>query len=703
MMRKAAVLIFWVLLACGPRTGHTAGDVTDARVTAQALTGQDWLVNGRYEEQHFSPLGQITARNVKGLGLAWYLDIASPMGLAAEPIEVDGVIYVSAPFDRVYAVSAMTGKALWRFDPHTSVDRYRNSWAARTNRGVAVWDGRVYVGTGDCRLLALNAVTGAQVWQTQVCDPTETGITGSPRVGGGRVYIGYNGGDTGVRGSVLAVDATTGKHVWRFWTVPDNRSGRDPAEPALAMAAKTWKGQRWWTTGGASVWTAITYDSRTNQVIFGTTAADPDELYGDRMDLKDAGRKLFSGCIVAVNAATGKLDWYYQTSPHTENMQIVMASLDVGGEERYVAMTVPKSGTFYVLDARTGKLISARSLDPRMIRVPAEYGGGTTSAAFHNWWPMSYSPITGLVYIPAADARIHAVPGETGMEGKLYAWNPARQSERWSVAEALPVNSGVLSTAGGLVFAGQGTGELDAYAADTGEKLWSVDTGSAIDAVPISYEVNGGQYVLVPVGYGSASRLFDKGSNMGTPASKRGPARLLAFSLNGHLPYPVPRLAVPAVPRPPAATFGRAEIRAGERLYQRFVCWDCHGPEADGDGAWTLHGAIPDLRYMPASVHRQFFAIVLGGMDRANGMPCFGCGAGFPFVRTKLTARQAAAIQDYIIDQSWKLYRAQQQAAREEPERWVSPSLCPERRRGVGAPASARGACPRARRRYPPP
>lgn len=648
-----------VALAAAEPASRIAGNVTDRRVAAQASSGRDWLVNGRYEEQHFSPLKQITAGNVKRLGLAWYLDIHTPMGLAAEPIEVDGVIYVSAPFDRVYAVSASTGKVLWTFKPHVRLDHYRNSWAARTNRGVAVWKGRVYLGTGDCRLIALAAATGKPQWQTQVCNPNQTGITGSPRVGGGRVYIGYNGGDTGVRGSILAVDAATGRHLWRFWTVPDTPSGLDPREPALTLAAKTWTGKRWWTTGGASVWTAITYDAPTDQVIFSTTASDPDMLYGDRMDLTVGGRKLFSGCVIAVNAATGRLNWYYQTSPHTENMQIVMAHLDIGGRERYVAMTVPKNGTFYVLDARTGKLISARPLDPRMVPVPAAWGGGTRPAAFHNWWPMSYSPLTGLVYIPGADARVHRAAGETARMGKLYAWNPIRQQARWSVEEPLPDNSGVLSTAGNLVFEGQGTGEFDAYSADTGRKLWSIDTGSAIDAVPITYEVDGVQYVLVPVGYGSASRLFDKGSNMGTPASKRGPARLLAFRLNGSHRFPFPHVVIPAVPRPPAEKFARAEVTAGRRLYRRFVCWDCHGPEADGDGAWTVHGAIPDLRYMPAGVRRQFFAIVLAGTKRKDGMPCFGCGAGFPFVHTRLTARQATAIRDYLVDQTWKAYRAQ--------------------------------------------
>lgn len=638
---------------------HPAGNVSDRRVEAQAASGRDWLVNGRYDEQHFSPLRQINARNVQRLGLAWYLNVPSVMGLAAEPIEVDGLIYLSAPFDRVYAVNAVTGKVVWTFQPRVRLDHYRNSWAARTNRGVAVWKGRVYVGTGDCRLIALNAATGAQQWQTQVCDPRETGITGSPRVGGGRVYIGYNGGDTGVRGSLLAVDAATGRHLWRFWTVPDTPSGIDPKEPALAMAARTWTGKRWWTTGGASVWTAITYDARTNQVIFSTTAADPDMLYGDRMNLQVGGRKLFSGCVIAVNAATGSLNWYYQTSPHTENMQIVMAHLQIGGRERYVAMTVPKNGTFYVLDAHTGRLISAKPLDPRMVPVPAAWGGGMRAAAFHNWWPMSYSPITGLVYIPAADARVHRAPGQTARRGELYAWNPVRQAAQWTVDEPLPVNSGVLATAGNLVFAGQGTGWFDAYAADTGHKLWSINTGSANDAVPITYEVHGVQYVLEPVGYGSASRLFDRGSNMGTPLSQRGPARLLAFRLNGAERFPVTHVAIPVVPRPPAESFSRSEIRAGRRLYRRFVCWDCHGPDADGDGAWTLHGAIPDLRYMPPDVRARFFAIVLAGTRRKYGMPCFGCGAGFPFVDTKLTARDAVAIRDYLIERSWQAYRAQ--------------------------------------------
>lgn len=681
MTTAIAAGCLFVLMALPPVKAWTASrhsatrvaNVTDARVSAEASTGRDWLVNGRFEEQHFSPLKQINERNVQRLGLAWYDNIPSVMGLAAEPIEVDGVIYISAPFDVVYAVNAVNGKILWTFKPHVRIDHYRNSWNARTNRGVAVWKGRVYVGTGDCRLIALDARTGEKLWQTQVCNRNLTGITGSPRVSDGRVYIGYNGSDFGVRGSVLAVDAVTGRHLWRFWTVPNTPSGFDPKEPALAMAAKTWTGKRWWTIGAGTVWSAITPDPLTNQVIFGTVYTNPDEAtFGDHWGMKVGGKRLFSGCIIAVNAATGNLNWYFQTGTRTENAgNIVMAHLDIDGRKRYVAMTVPKSGIFYVLDAQSGKLISAKPLDPRKVPVPTAFGGGTTFASFHNWWPMSYSPLTGLVYIPGADARVHLKPGETRMMGKLYAWNPIRQELQWSVDEPLPVNSGVLSTAGNLVFAGQGTGWFDVYAADTGRKLWSINTGSANDAVPITYEVNGVQYVLVPVGYGSGSRLFDKGSHMGTPASQRGPARLLAFRLNGTVPFPFPHVVIPAVPRPPAETFSRAEVKAGQKLFVRFACDDCHGPDADGDGAWTVHGAIPDLRFMPASVRRQFFAIVLAGTKAKKGMPCWGCGgiANWPFVHTKLTGTEALAIYDYLIDQSWKAYRSQQRFGLDAPLR----------------------------------
>src|SRR3984893_16628741 len=221
-----------------------AGNVTESRVIAEASEGTNWLLNGRnFEAQHFSPLKQINDQNVAGLGLAWYLDIDSAMGIVSEPIVVDGVAYVSAPQSKVYAVDAATGKLIWKFDPKVRLNLAINgSYSARTNAGVAVWEGKVFVGTGDCRLVAIDAAAGTQVWEATVCDPTQTGITGAPHIAKGKVLMGFNGSDDGVRGALIAYDAQTGKEAWRFWTVPG-----DPSKPfetkALEMAAKTWSGK----------------------------------------------------------------------------------------------------------------------------------------------------------------------------------------------------------------------------------------------------------------------------------------------------------------------------------------------------------------------------------------------------------------------------------------------------------------------------
>src|SRR3989442_8241988 len=208
-----------------------AGYVSEPRVFSEAAEGNNWLMNGRtFDAQHFSPLKEINNQNIGSLGLAWYLDINSAMGIVAEPIVVDGVIYVSAPLSKIYAVDAVSGKLLWKFDPKVRLNLAINgSYSARTNGGVAVWNGKVYVGTGDCQLIAIDAATAKQVWEATVCDPSQTGITGAPHVAKGKILMGYNGSDDGVRGSLVAFDAETGKEVWRFWTVPG-----DP-------------GQRFWT------------------------------------------------------------------------------------------------------------------------------------------------------------------------------------------------------------------------------------------------------------------------------------------------------------------------------------------------------------------------------------------------------------------------------------------------------------------------
>jgi quinohemoprotein ethanol dehydrogenase len=634
-----------------------AGNVSEARVVAEASNGSNWLVNGgNFSSQHFSPLRRVTDKNVGNLGLAWYLDVDSPMGMASEPIVVDGTIYVSASLDRVMAVNAVSGKVLWTYDPHVRLSVMRNSWAARTNRGVAVWEGKVFVGTGDCRLIALDASTGKQLWDSPVCvDTTQTGITGAPRVGNGRVFIGYNGSDTGVRGSLVAFDADTGKLAWRFWNVPgDPSQGFD--NKALAMAAKTWSGEKWWTVGGGDVWDAITYDQASGLLIYGTAGATPDSYFGDRAGVNVSGRRLFAGCIVAIRADTGEYVWHYQTSIDTENFHVVVADLAIGGKTQHVVMTVPRNGTFYVIDAKSGTLIAQKALDGQP-RSQASTGRERTISG-HNWWPMSYDSLTGLVYIPAYDNVEDAAGYLDEAAGRLIAWDPISLSARWSVPQPLPTNSGVLSTAGNLVFQGQGTGVFEALAADTGRTLWSVQTGSAIDAVPVSYAIGDEQYILIPVGLGSASRLFGPVSAMATPESKRGPSRLLAFRLGATTPFPYPTIVVPPVPKPPAQTASAEIVHRGEEAFGKFMCDDCHSPQADGSGAWVVDGAIPDLRYMPTQVHAEFLGIVLAGSHRNNGMPSFGIGAGFPMIETKMSVEDANAIHAYIIDLSWKAYNA---------------------------------------------
>jgi quinohemoprotein ethanol dehydrogenase len=654
------------------------GDVTEARVVADAAGGNNWLLNGRtFDGKHFSPLQQITDKNISGLGLAWSLEIKSGMGVVSEPIVVDGVIYVSAPLSIVYAVDAVSGKVLWRFDPKVRLNQAINgSYSARVNAGVAVWNGKVYVGTGDCRLVAIDAATVKQVWDAQVCEPGQTGITGAPHVAKGKILMGFNGSDDGVRGALVAYDAETGKEAWRFWTVPG-----DPAKPfetkALEMAAKSWGGKDWWKVGGGDVWNAITYDDATGLVIFGTAGVGVD--YGEFRNIKATGDRLFGECIIAVNADTGEYVWHYQTGTegiHSENNHILMADLTIDGEKRHVALTAPKNGFFFVLDAKTGKLLSAKPLvnvvwaksidlqTGRAVLVPRSEGGGRQWTV-HNWWPMSYSALTGWVYVPTTDrhadskAEVEAGEGGAGLFGRLIAWDPVSQSARWTVDEEIATNGGVLSTAGNLVFQGQGTGEFAAYAADSGKKVWSIKTGSAIESIPVTFSVNGQQYVITPVGWGSGSRLFAPARTMATPESKRGPTRLLAFKLGANTPFPYPKNVIPPVPKPPEQKASEEMIRKGEKLYGTFVCDGCHSPELDGSGAWVLNGAIPDLRYMPPDVHKDWYQIVMGGSHWDKGMPGFADPPKFAFPHDKMTVADADAIHAYVIDGAWKAYKAE--------------------------------------------
>ena len=686
------------------------GNVTQARVLADAARGDNWLVNGgNFDSTHFSPLKSITDQNIGRLGLAWAIPIDSHMGLSTEPIVVDGVIYLGLPFDVVEAFDGVTGKMRWRFDPHIRINGpWRNSYEGRKNRGVAVWHGKVYVGTGDCRMVAIDAATGQKVWDTPVCDADKTGITDAPRVGGGKVFTGWSGMEYDARGGVVAVDAETGKLDWTFWTAPG-----DPAKPyeskTLEEVAKTWKGDSW-ELAGANVWTAITYDEVTNLLLISTSTAG--EAAGDFSNIKPSGNLLFANCIVAVNATTGQYVWHYQTTyppSGAEDFHVLVANMNIGGKERRVLMTVPRNGVFYTLDARTGKEVlpprgiggtaypSLKQIDLRALATEGYHDAGhpqLPSTGFgHGWFPMGYNAHTGLVYISAYDSKneervlagltrggptleADGLQGEAAglggsarggsgqyreyvpvAQGKLVAFDPIKQEPRWTVTLPVQINGGVLATAGNLVFLGDASGEFAAYAADTGKKVWSVKTGSAMQSVPVTYVINGEQYVLTPIGMGGGYRLFGEASDMSTLETKRGPARLLAFKLGGDAAMPPIKTEVPAVPQPPEQTGTKQQIAEGAHVYNKFYCQKCHSPEADGSGAWALNGEVPDLRYMPRDVHDQFMAVVLGGTHIEQGMPNFSVPTGWPLIKTAMTAQEAEALHDYIIDLEWRAYK----------------------------------------------
>jgi mono/diheme cytochrome c family protein len=409
--------------------------------------------------------------------------------------------------------------------------------------------------------------------------------------------------------------------------------------------------------------------------LFGTSKA----FRGGPDDAQEAGggAKLFSGSIVAVHADTGEYAWHYQTSTperQTENFHIVLADMPIGGRVRHVAMSAARNGTYYVLDAATGELVSQTPLvkqewsGPRM-DYPGVVVNGVEDCkgncfGVRNWWPMSYDPITQLTYVPIMDRRRTSppTPDALPMVGRLVAWDPKTATTRWSVEHSLIINSGVLSTAGNLVFQGQGTGEFAAYAADTGKKLWSAQTGSAVNAVPVTFTVNGEQYVVVPVGWGGAFRLWSPSTMMVTPTSKYGPSRLVAFKLGGRQPFPLPAIQVPKVPRPPAQTYTADQVKQGAVLADDHGCTDCHSPKFDGAGRWAVNGGIPDLRYMPPEAHRDWYAIVLGGSHRQQGMMPFGTSSTALRV-TGLTPAEADAIHAYVIDRAQAAYDMQQSAS----------------------------------------
>lgn len=666
-------------LAAQPQSG-SAGQVDARRMHDDASTGDNWLMYGRtYSEERFSPLTEINDRNVKDLGLAWSADIASPDGLSATPIVVDGVIYLSGGLGLVAALDATTGKELWSFRPdHLDLKAFFSSWTSRFNRGVAVWKGRVFVATGDCRLFAIDAATGKPVWEVKNCDVgLGYGSTGAPRVAKDMVLIGNSGADAGARGYVSAYDADTGTLKWRFFTVPGNPANGFE-QPILKEAAKTWMGEEWWKTGGGSAWDSIVYDPELNQVYIGTDSSLP---WGEKK-----GDSLFTNSIVAVDADTGAYRWHYQETPadawdFNATMQMVFTNLTIDGKPRKVLMQAPKNGFFYVLDRVNGALLAADNFvqvnwasrvdlsTGRPVENPqARYYSNKDRQAeiypfvdgAHNWQAMSFSPKTGLVYIPAIDVPttfyksggegLGAVgvkfyfpkPGEKAKPlGRLIAWDPVGKKAHWSIPMEYAFNGGTLATAGNLVFQGTAAGVFTARDARTGKLLWNMPVVSATQAPAVTFRRQGKQYVLLPVGASGVSRAYIP--EYGNPRSARGPSRLLAFALGAKGSVPPGLLPELELPKPPDQ-FASAEVIAkGAKLYEEQSCFVCHGVRVNvGQG-----GTFRDLRYSSAYTHANWNDIVLGGQRETLGMPSF---------KGMMSAEDAQAIRAFVIQKAHQLY-----------------------------------------------
>ena len=628
----------------------TTAFIDDERIKNAESEPGNWLSFGRtYEEQRFSPLTQVNKETVGQLGLAWYKDMNTNRALEATPIVVDDTMFLSSTWSRVYAVDARTGETKWSYDPEVPGEWARKACCDVVNRGVAVYKGRVYVGTLDGRLVSLDAATGSVVWEVDtLIDRTRFyTITGAPRVANGKVFIGNGGAEFGVRGYVTAYDAESGDEVWRFFTVPGD---------------------------GGTVWNSIVYDPDFNNVYLGVGNGSP---WTRVIRSPGGGDNLFLSSIVALDADTGAMKWYYQTTPgdnwdYTAVQDMALADMEVDGEMRKVLLQAPKNGFFYVLDREDGKLLRANPFatvtwashvdletgrpveNPDLDYTQKEQWVLPGPLGAHNWQAMSVDEEAGVVYIPAQDnPLIYGMsedwkqsglykrnPGgwNTGLEfgritqlvvdniadqptpkGYLKAFDPLTGEDKWVVEIPHYWNGGVLSSAGGLVFQGDALGMFTAYDKDTGEALWQFNTYTSMLAPPITFEIDGEQYVSILTGTGGGD-LF--GGEPLPPVAEHASltynnyGRLLVFKVGGTEELPVPTVRDRSIPVQADLVASSDQIAAGERHYNNY-CAVCHGL------AVRSGGSIPDLRRMSEGTHTAFNQIVMDGLLAANGMAAF--------------------------------------------------------------------------------
>jgi quinohemoprotein ethanol dehydrogenase len=624
-------------------------------------TEANWTApGGAADEAGYSRLTQLTAANVGQLGLAWSMDLPDEVTLQSTPLAVDGTLYFSGGYAEVYAVEALTGRLLWKFDPETW-KRSPDKMTYGANRGIAYEDGRIFTAEMDGTVDALDAKTGEVLWSAPSMPPEArfNTSTGAPRTMNGKVIIGNGGADAGARGFVTALDAKTGRMLWRFYTVPGSPE-QNAGDPTMEAAARTWSPDFWKTGGGGgTVWNGMTFDPELNRIYLGVGNAGP---YDPERRSPGDGDNLYTSSIVALDANTGKYVWHYQENrrdswDYKATPNIVMATLNLEGSARKVLLHAPTNGYFYVLDRANGKFISAgptteinwaRGIDPatgKPIENPQiRYENGKMeiwpgTAGGHNWQAMSYSPRTGLAYIPVqqvgamfsrdpADQTDDAVnimgvvikplvKKDGDAKGKLVAWDPVAQREAWSVQHDHLWNGGTLATAGGLVFQGTADGLFHAYDAADGDELWKFDAGLGIIAAPMSFSAGGKQYVAVLVGWGGTvaamSGVMDVGWKYG-----RQPRRLLVFALDGQAklaPSPPRDMTVAALDDPALnIDVGSAMLGKGMSI----ACMSCHGAGFRGAGA-----PGPDLRESAVALDYESFSAFVRQGNYARGMPAY--------------------------------------------------------------------------------
>ena len=664
-----AALVTLGLAACGAGKDRGPG------------AGADWSShNGDAAETAFSRLDTIDRNTIGRLGLAWSLDLPGETTLEATPLAVNGVLFFTGTHARVYAVDGKSGRRLWTYDPQVWQHNPRmltQNFAA--NRGVAHADGRVFAAALDGRLFALDAKTGALLWSVQTVPPqSHQFVTGAPRTFRGKVVIGQAGADFGERGYVTAYDQKTGRQVWRFFVTPGSPA-QNRGDTAQEAAARTWNGE-WWKTGtGGGPWNDLTFDEELNRIYVGTGNAAPIDPATRGLA---AGDDLYTASIVALDADSGRYLWHYQLNPrdswdYDSTQQITLATLAIDGKPRKVLMQAPKNGFLYVIDRTDGRLVSAgkivkatwadhidlrtgRPVEAPLIRF--EQGDVViwpNPAGAHSWQAQAFDPDKGLLYIPVTQngvryARGRSIPGgfdvgglSIGSEkrdphdgkGALLAWNPATQRPAWIRWHPTMYNGGVLATAGGLVFQGTGDGWFSAWDAASGKPLWRFDAGLGIIAAPMTYAIDGRQYVAVLVGWGGSASVGSDVMNVGWKYGAN-PRRLLVFALDGKATLPKspgPDLRIDAVDDP-ALVIDPAAAKAGKAMFT--ACALCHGRDVISSGA-----PGPDLRESRLALDRQaFLQVVRGGALLQKGMPRYD----------DLTETQALQIWAYVRGEARK-------------------------------------------------